>query len=265
MVALPNSAEDPGKPEVKLSVRGFGTDLRTDPVFIGLQKTRLLDPTLNLFGTNDHPGDYRASGCSACHVVYANDKSPVHSARWSKYGNQGQSSSTDLAVNPHPESPNSEPGTRNSELSPSGHPIKHTFVKSMPTSTCIVCHIHPGTNVLNSYLGYMWWDNESDAQHMYPKQQRNPTAQNEFATSQHNPEGSAAKGLWSDPAFLPETWLRRIQFQTLKSPIRRFSWPRLGLPRRLQTRPPRPTPRRRQSTRNRSHRRQNESRCRLPQ
>ena len=55
---------------------------RTDPVFIGLQKTRLLDPTLNMVGTNDNPGDYRASGCAACHVIYANDRSPVHSAAY---------------------------------------------------------------------------------------------------------------------------------------------------------------------------------------
>ncbi len=27
-------------------------------------------------GTNDQPGDYRASGCTACHVVYANDRRP---------------------------------------------------------------------------------------------------------------------------------------------------------------------------------------------
>ena len=49
---------------------------RTDPVFLGLQKTRLLDPIMSLPGTNDHPGDYRGSGCTACHVVYANDNAP---------------------------------------------------------------------------------------------------------------------------------------------------------------------------------------------
>ena len=42
-----------------MSNRGLGTQNRTDPVFIGLQKTRLLDPTLNFLGTNDQPGDYR--------------------------------------------------------------------------------------------------------------------------------------------------------------------------------------------------------------
>ena len=65
IIGVPETEEDPGRPDVKLSIRGLGTDLRTDPVFLGLQKTRLLDPTLALFGTNDHPGDYRSSGCSA--------------------------------------------------------------------------------------------------------------------------------------------------------------------------------------------------------
>ena len=246
IVGLPSPLEDPGKPEVKLSVRGFGTDVRTDPVTIGLQKTRLLDPTLNMLGTNDHPGDYRSSGCSACHVVYANDRSPVHSARWAQFGNQGKSFSKDRSVNPEgsgvrgqgseneirgmgalisPQSNtfalsssslNPEPRTLNSS---SGHPVEHKFVRAMPTSTCIVCHIHPGTNVLNSYLGFMWWDNESDAQFMYPRKQRYPTPEDEYKTQVHNPEGSAVRGLWSNPTFLqqlgtPEfnSKLQRVQF-----------------------------------------------------
>ena len=191
ILGVPDPLEEPGRPEVKLSVRGFGTDVRTDPVFIGLQKTRLLDPTLNLFGTNDHPGDYRASGCSACHVVYANDRSPVHSAGWAKYGNRGQSFSTDAAVN------DTAGGKERSGGSGHGQPVRHQFVDAMPNSTCISCHIHPGTNVLNSYLGFMWWDNETDGRHMYPKKQRYPTADQEAKASRHNPEGAAARGLWS--------------------------------------------------------------------
>lgn len=181
-VGIPEKLEDPGRPDVKLSLRGFGTDVRTDPVFIGLQKTRLLDPTLNLFGTNDHPGDFRGSGCTACHVVYANDSSPVHSARWAEFGNRGRSATKDPTI------PKDE----------SGHPIQHTFVRSMPSSTCITCHIHPGTNVVNSYLGYTWWDNETEGQHMYPARQKYPTAEQEYVASLHNPEGSAVRGLWSN-------------------------------------------------------------------
>jgi hypothetical protein len=193
VIGIPEVEEDPGRPDVKLSVRGFGTDVRTDPVFIGLQKTRLMDPTLNLFGTNDHPGDYRASGCSACHVVYANDRSPVHSAAWAKYGNRGQSFSADSRVNSHP---GADPATR--PATNAGHPIAHVFVKNMPTSTCMVCHMHPGTNVLNSFLGFTWWDNETDGEFMYPKWQGTPSAEQEQKTYLHNPEGSSVRGLWSN-------------------------------------------------------------------
>src|SRR5262249_45006858 len=158
----------------------------TDPVFIGIQKTRLLDPTLNLFGTNDHAGDYRASGCSACHVVYANDRSSVHSARWAKFGNRGESFSTDVRVDP---TSGTDPTTRPT-IEP-GHPIAHAFEKSMPTSTCIVCHVHPGTNVLNAYLGFTWWDNETDGEFMYPRRQMRPSSDDERRAYIHNPEGAS--------------------------------------------------------------------------
>src|SRR5205807_6871433 len=74
-----------------LGERGFGTLLRTDPVFLGLQKTRLLDPLLSLPGTNDQPGDFRNSGCTACHVIYANDRSSVHSGRSEEHTSELQS------------------------------------------------------------------------------------------------------------------------------------------------------------------------------
>ena len=67
-IGNPDREEESGRPDDKLGERGFGTLLRTDPVFLGLQKTRLLDPMLSLPGTNDEPGDYRGSGCTACHV-----------------------------------------------------------------------------------------------------------------------------------------------------------------------------------------------------
>jgi hypothetical protein len=185
-VGNPNREEDPGRPDDKLSDRGLGTLLRTDPVFLGLQKTRLLDPLLSLPGTNDHPGDYRNSGCTACHVIYANDRSPVHSGPYARFGNQGRSAQMDPTI------PRNE----------SGHPIKHEFARSIPTSQCIVCHIHPGTNMVASYLGYTWWDNETDGESMYPKIQRNPTDEDRYRSWLSNPEAAAARGLWSDPDFL---------------------------------------------------------------
>jgi hypothetical protein len=187
-LALPELTEEPGRPRSRLSDRGLGTQNRTDPTFLGLQKTRLLDPTLNFLGTNDHPGDYRSSGCSACHVLYANDRSLVHSGPYAAYGNHG------LSYSPDPTIPKDEPG----------HPIAHRFVpgNGIPSSQCIVCHVHPGTNVLNSYLGFMWWDEETDGELIYPKKQKYPTAE-EFVQSQlSNPNESAVRNNLSDPAFL---------------------------------------------------------------
>ena len=50
----------------------------------------------------------------------------------------------------------------------SGFPVKHQFTMSIPSSQCVVCHVHPGTTVTNSYFGTIWWDNESDGRSFYP-------------------------------------------------------------------------------------------------
>ena len=205
-VGLPDKEEEPGKPDKGLSPRGFGTANRTDPVFLGLQKTRLLDPTLNHPGTNDHPGDYRSSGCSACHVIYANDREPAHSAFYQQAGNLGRSQTADTSV------PKGE----------SGHPIKHQFTSQIPSSQCMVCHMHPGTNMVASYMGLTWWDNESDAKYLYPNKQHDPSQDEEQEKLNRNPEGSSLRGLWSDFDFLQKTgtadfnsFLRNTQFADL--------------------------------------------------
>jgi hypothetical protein len=185
-VGVPERLEESGKPRARLSTRGLGTENRTDPVFVSLQRTRLLDPTLNFLGTNDHPGDYRSSGCTACHVIYANDRSSVNSGPYAVYGHNG------LTQNADPTIPKNEPG----------HPIHHQFTRSIPSSQCIVCHMHPGTNVMNSYLGYMWWDEETDGEHMYPAKQKHLTAEELTRCAMNNPDEASARGLWSDPAFL---------------------------------------------------------------
>ncbi|HWT87361.1 MAG TPA: hypothetical protein VN454_01070 [Candidatus Angelobacter sp.] len=187
-IGNPKKDESPGKPDDKLSDRGLGTELRTDPVFLGLQKTRLADPVMSMPGTNDHPGDYRASGCTACHVIYANDRDPLHSAQYAPYGNLGRSATIDPTI------PKDE----------SGHPIKHVFTRSIPSSQCMVCHIHPGTNMLTTYFGLTWWDNEIDGEKMYPKEQHNPSEEDRYEVALRNPEAAATRGLWRDQKFLNE-------------------------------------------------------------
>ena len=188
-VGLPDREEEPGKPDKGLSPRGFGTNQRTDPVFLGLQKTRLLDPTLNFLGTNDHAGDYRSSGCTACHVIYANDRDPAHSAYYSSAGNAGRSQTSDSTI----------------PKNTSGHPIKHQFTSQIPTSQCMVCHMHPGTNMVATYMGLTWWDNESDGTRMYPTKQHNPSPSEEQQKLDRNPEGASLRGLWSNQEFLART------------------------------------------------------------
>jgi hypothetical protein len=202
-VGLPDREEESGKPDKGLSARGFGSAQRTDPVYLGLQKTRLLDPTLNFLGTNDHPGDYRSSGCTACHVIYANDREKSHSESYRAAGNMGFSQTADTNI------PKNE----------SGHPIKHQFTNQIPTSQCMVCHMHPGTNMVASYLGMTWWDNESDGDKMYPKQQHNPSPDEEQKKLDRNPEGASVRGLWSELGFLTQTGnagfnaeLKNVQF-----------------------------------------------------
>jgi hypothetical protein len=187
-IGNPKKDEQPGKPDDKLSDRGFATELRTDPVFLGLQKTRLVDPVMSMPGTNDHPGDYRASGCSACHVIYANDRDPTHSANYAEFGNLGRSSSIDPTI------PKNE----------SGHAIKHAFTRAIPSSQCMVCHLHPGTNMLTTYFGLTWWDNEIDGEKMYPKEQHDPSEEERYEVALRNPEAAAARGLWRDQKFLAE-------------------------------------------------------------
>ena len=185
-LGLPTTSEPGGKPERRLSERGLGTLNRTDPVFLGLQKTRLHDPLLGFIGSNDHPGDYRSSGCSACHVVYANDRSPTNSGWWSKYGHQGLSFTADQTI------PKAE----------RGHPVMHQFTRSIPSSQCMNCHMHQGNLFVNPYLGYIWWDQETDGELMYPKQQHDPTDAEMVASTMNNPEAAAARGLWGDKDFL---------------------------------------------------------------
>src|SRR5260370_7339882 len=67
--------------ENRLSIRGYGTRVRTDPVFLGLQKARLLDPTLWFLGTNHHPADYRASGWTASLLISATALHTHHSTQ----------------------------------------------------------------------------------------------------------------------------------------------------------------------------------------
>ena len=199
--------------------------LRTDPTFLGLQKTRLLDPLLSFPGTNDQPGDYRASGCSACHVIYANDRSPEHSGRLREIRQPGAERNR-----------RSDDPRRMSPAIPSSTSSR----EPIPSSQCMVCHMHPGTNMVATYFGYTWWDNEIDGDKMYPAKQRHPS-----------PEGAAAGPDAQSRAALPfaeigpmlnfseEDRHAGVQQELEGHAVRRLPQSWMDLPRRLQTRPQR--------------------------
>jgi hypothetical protein len=178
--------DEPGRPDVLQSNRGPATGSRISVPVLNIHKTRLNDPHLSMMGTNDHPGDYRHSGCTGCHVIYANDRTWYASGPYGKYGNEGKSFSKDPTI------PKDE----------RGHPIRHEFTRGIPTSQCMVCHMHQPNMFVNSYLGFTMWDYETDAQVMWPEEQKYPSHSEIFEAIDKNPEGAAARGKWSNLEFL---------------------------------------------------------------
>lgn len=194
-------AEDGGKPEIRQSNRGLGTGLRVSIPILNIHKTRLNDPHLSLLGTNDQPGDFRSSGCSGCHVMYANDRDPYNSGSYAAYGNTGKSQTVDPTI------PKDE----------QGHPLWHQFTSAVSTSQCMVCHMHQPNVFVNTYLGYTMWDYEVDGEAMWPKEQRNPSDSEMWKVLSRNPEEAAVRGLWADVEFLTNVWdlnskLKHTQF-----------------------------------------------------
>lgn len=191
-IGLPNSTgvlqkmDEPGRPDIKQSNRGPGTGSRIAVPLINVTKTRLNDPHLWFLGTNDQPGDYRSSGCTACHSVYANDKDPKHSGPYAAAGHNGATQSLDPTI------PKNE----------AGHPIKHEFTRAIPSSQCMVCHMHQPNIFVNSFYGYTMWDYEADAPLMWPSKQKYPSAKEAREILDHNPEEASIRGNWSDPEFL---------------------------------------------------------------
>ncbi|MCW3849460.1 hypothetical protein OF829_19660 [Sphingomonas sp. LB-2] len=207
-VGLPNPTgqiqrlEEPGRPDLKQSNRGPATGLRVAIPILNIHKTRLNDPLMWFMGTNEQPGDYRGSGCTGCHVIYANDREPRHSLTYAKFGRDGQSASIDPTI-----AALVQKGAHGELIQPgaekeSGHPIRHAFTRAIPTSQCMSCHMHQPNIFLNSYLGYTMWDYESDAPSMWPARQRYPTASEMHAILERNPEGAAVRGKWGNIEFL---------------------------------------------------------------
>jgi hypothetical protein len=178
--------EEPGRPDVKQSNRGAGTGARIAVPVLNIHKTRLNDPNMWFLGTNDQPGDFRSSGCSACHVVYANSRDPAGSGPYARFGHRGLTQTADPTI------------PRDQQ----GHPLQHRFSRAIPTSQCLICHMHQPNMFMNTYLGFTMWDYESDAPSMWPAEQQYPDAATMRKVLDRNPEGAAPRGKWADPGFL---------------------------------------------------------------
>jgi hypothetical protein len=196
-IGLPNPLEEPGRPDARQSNRGPGTGLRVSIPVLNIHKTRLNDPTTWFMGTNDNPGDFRSSGCTSCHVVYANDRDPLHSGPYAKYGHFGETITSDPTIRDR-KGPDGKPLR--------GLALKHEFTRAIPSSQCMICHMHQPNMFVNSYLGYTMWDYESDAPLMWPEKQHYPTMAEIRATNARNPEEAAARGKWRDLEFLSRVW-----------------------------------------------------------
>jgi hypothetical protein len=190
-IGNPNSTGDiqeldePGRPDLRQSKRGPATGLRVSIPILNITKTRLNDPTMWFLGTNDNPGDYRNSGCAGCHVVYANDRDVQEGGPYAVFGNRGRGFGLDPTI------PKDE----------TGHPIVHRMTRAIPTSQCMICHMHQPNLFLNSMLGYTMWDYETGAPLMWPKKQRYPTDTEMRLALERNPEAAVVRGKWADPNF----------------------------------------------------------------
>ena len=188
---LPNSIgliqrlEEPGRTDIKQSNRGMGTGNRISIPVLNIHKSRLNDPNMWFMGTNDNPGDFRQSGCSSCHVVYANDREWKHSGQYAEFGHRGLSQQSDPTI------PKDIPG----------HPLKHEFTRAIPTAMCMNCHMHQPNMFINTYLGFIMWDYESDAPFMWPEEQRFPTHAEIREINERNPEEAAIRGKWANIEF----------------------------------------------------------------
>lgn len=98
-------------------------------------------------------GDYRATGCAACHMIYAND---------------GQTITGDKAIQ-KTQAANNEAKANDPKLqmdlsgliSKRGYPMKHRLTTAIPTTQCVRCH--SGNRVGTEYIGLF----EHDFEKMY--------------------------------------------------------------------------------------------------
>ena len=134
--------------EDRLSIRGYGTEVRTDPVFLSLQKTRLLDPTPMV------PRHQRSSGRLSQQRMH---RMPRHLRQRSRPGAFGCSTRSTATMGKALHADKSDP-EETSPASPSAMNARRRFRRRSASSVTSI----PEPTWCNSYFGTIWWDNESD-------------------------------------------------------------------------------------------------------
>jgi len=107
---------------------------------------------------------------------------------------------------------------------------QHAFTRSISFGQCMVCHMHPATNMLTTYFGVTWWDNEIDGEKDVSPRSRKILARQNATSRSTYPEAAAARGLGVikiPRANRPPEFTNSLR---LRNSL--FSWPRLGVPRR---------------------------------
>ncbi len=198
---------------------------------LNITKTRLNDPFTWFMGTNDNPGDYRNSGCAACHVVYANNRDIEASGPYAKFGNRGTSASVDPTI-PHDES-GASAEARHDGRDPDRavHDLPHASAEPLSQ---YLSRLHDvglrdrgGADVADAAEAP---DRSARARRPRPQSRR----------------GGAARQLGRSRL---QRRCERAQSRDQGYPVRRLSRPRLELPRRVQARPQGQPARRRQQHR----------------
>ena len=151
--------------------------------------------------------------------MYANDRDPLHSGPWAQYGHTGLSHTGDKTI------PKDE----------KGHPIRHQFSRAVPTAQCMSCHMHQPNSFVNvtSRLPHVGLRERRRAA-VAETAEVSDAGRGAVESLDHNPEGAAVRGLWTNIEFLER--ISTLNPQAEEHAVRGLSRPRLELHGRVQAR-----------------------------